>query len=157
MKFTTSRALVAAFAAIMTVAAVSQTAWASPKGNRGKYPAKHDSNTLHKLGNAIQYPFRKLGENTSATTHKTTNAAQYSTRKVGENASVAAHEGTNKNSIERDRTRRTEKLVTPAGHTIALGHTRSKYAHHHYRSHKVRRHVTRHHWTRRHVRRHDRR
>ena len=31
---------------------------------------KHDSNTLHKLGNAIQYPVRKAGENTSIAAHR---------------------------------------------------------------------------------------
>jgi len=32
---------------------------------------KHDSNTLHKIGNAIQYPVRKTTENTSIATHRT--------------------------------------------------------------------------------------
>jgi hypothetical protein len=31
---------------------------------------KHDSNTLHKLGKAIQYPVRKAAENTSITAHR---------------------------------------------------------------------------------------
>ena len=30
----------------------------------------HDSNTLHKLGNAIQYPVRKATENTSIAAHR---------------------------------------------------------------------------------------
>ncbi len=30
----------------------------------------HDSNSLHKFGNAIQYPFRKASENTSITAHR---------------------------------------------------------------------------------------
>ncbi len=30
----------------------------------------HDSNTLHKLGNAIQYPVRKATENTSIVAHR---------------------------------------------------------------------------------------
>ena len=32
----------------------------------------HDSNSLHKFGNAIQYPFRKASENTSITAHRVT-------------------------------------------------------------------------------------
>lgn len=31
----------------------------------------HDSNTLSKLGNAIQYPIRKAAENTSIAAHRT--------------------------------------------------------------------------------------
>ena len=31
----------------------------------------HDSNTLHKLGNALQYPVRKASENTSIAAHRT--------------------------------------------------------------------------------------
>ena len=31
---------------------------------------KHDSNTLHKLGNAVQYPVRKAGENLSVDVHR---------------------------------------------------------------------------------------
>ena len=31
----------------------------------------HDSNSLHKFGNAIQYPFRKASENTSIAAHRT--------------------------------------------------------------------------------------
>lgn len=30
----------------------------------------HDSNSLHKFGNAIQYPFRKASENTSIVAHR---------------------------------------------------------------------------------------
>ena len=30
----------------------------------------HDSNSLHKLGRAIQYPFRKASENTSVDIHR---------------------------------------------------------------------------------------
>jgi len=35
------------------------------------FAEKHDSNTLHKLGNAIQYPVRKAGENISVGAHRT--------------------------------------------------------------------------------------
>lgn len=31
---------------------------------------KHDSNTLHKLGKSIQYPFRKASENASINVHR---------------------------------------------------------------------------------------
>lgn len=34
------------------------------------FAEKHDSNTLHKLGNAIQYPVRKAGENLSVNAHR---------------------------------------------------------------------------------------
>lgn len=131
--------------AVLAVTTASMGTSAHARGdttNRGKYKQKHDSNTLHRLGNAIQYPFRKLGENTSAATHKTANAAQYSTRKMGENASVAAHETTGKNSLERDRTHHGKKIVTAKGRDIHLG----PLHHSRYR----RRHTVRHH--RHHVR-----
>lgn len=34
------------------------------------FAAKHDSNTLHKLGKAIQYPVNKAGQNLSVDTHR---------------------------------------------------------------------------------------
>ncbi len=33
---------------------------------------KHDSNTLHKIGKAIQYPVKKAGENISIAAHRAT-------------------------------------------------------------------------------------
>ena len=64
----------------------------------------HDSNTLHKLGNAIQYPIRKAGENTSITAHRT----------VGEN------------SIEhrRNGSKRYQSVITPKGHIHRLHRAR---------------------------------
>ena len=58
-----TRSLQAGIAAVLTVtvAAVSSPAFAQQK---------HDSNTLHKLGNAIQYPVRKATENASVDVHR---------------------------------------------------------------------------------------
>ncbi len=66
--------------------------------DRGKLPPKHDSNTLHKLGNAIQYPVRKAGENLSITTHKT----------VGNN------------SVEKDQKRGSTEVVKRGGSTVVI-------------------------------------
>ena len=65
---------------------------------------KHDSNTLHKIGNAIQYPIRKAGENTS----------------------VAAHMATGHNSVVRRRNgnRVHTTIVTPKGNYYRLHHHR---------------------------------
>ena len=52
--------IAAAFACLLGLALLSPAAQA--KG--------HDSNTLHKLGNAIQYPIRKTTENTSVAIHR---------------------------------------------------------------------------------------
>ncbi len=43
----------------------------------------HDSNTLHKLGNAIQYPIRKASENTSIAAHRTVGAKSVVHRRNG--------------------------------------------------------------------------
>jgi len=91
---------------------------------RGKLPEKHDSNTLHKLGKAIEYPVRKLGENTSKTTRKGAKATQYSVRKGATNASITAHQATGKNSIAKKKSHRTgrrvKRVITPGGHVRAL-------------------------------------
>jgi len=89
---------------------------------------KHDSNTLHKLGGAIQYPLRKAGENASKSTHKgakdvrkaTVKGAkdvQYVTKKTAENTSVTAHRATKKNSVVRrhNGSKRHDTVVTPVG------------------------------------------
>ena len=67
----------------------------------------HDSNTLHKLGNAIQYPIRKASENTSIAAHRT----------VGEN------------SIEhrRNGSKRYNSVITPKGHIHRLHRARHKH------------------------------
>lgn len=56
----TSRGIAAASFCLLGLALLAPTAQA--KG--------HDSNTLHKLGNAIQYPVRKASENTSIVAHR---------------------------------------------------------------------------------------
>ena len=81
---------------------------------------KHDSNTLHKLGNAIQYPVRKAGENTSKTAHKTGKAIQYPVRKAGENTAVAAHQATGKESVIRRRNKRVNRKVTAGGRLTTM-------------------------------------
>lgn len=43
----------------------------------------HDSNTLHRLGNAIQYPIRKASENTSIAAHRTVGAKSVVHRRNG--------------------------------------------------------------------------
>ena len=77
--------------------------------------AKHDSNTLHKLGKAIQYPFRKDTENLS----------------------VDIHRGEKKNSVESERPQKRTVLVTPAGNQYLLhgryyAHRRWSTRHHRY-------------------------
>ena len=43
----------------------------------------HDSNTLHKLGKAIQYPIRKASENTSIAAHRAVGAKSVVHRRNG--------------------------------------------------------------------------
>lgn len=81
---------------------------------------KHDSNTLHKLGKAIQYPVQKLGENTSKTAHKTGKAVQYPVRKTGENAAVTAHQATGKTSVIRRRNKHVNRKVTAGGRLLTM-------------------------------------
>ncbi len=108
-----SRALfaVALFAALSVTAgsAHAQTA------DRGVMPEKHDSNTLSKIGKAIQYPVRKAGENTSKSTRKAAKATQYVARKGGEHASVVAHQATGHKSVIRRRAKGVNRIVTPKG------------------------------------------
>lgn len=44
---------------------------------------KHDSNTLHKLGKAIEYPVRKTTENASIAAHRTVGAKSVVHRRNG--------------------------------------------------------------------------
>ncbi len=81
---------IAAVAGLLTLALLAPMAQA--KG--------HDSNSLHKLGNAIQYPFRKASENTSIAAH----------RAVGEKSVVHRRNG--------NKTYRA--LVTPKGRVVRL-------------------------------------
>jgi len=74
--------------------------------------AQHDSNTGHKIGNAIQYPFQKGGKNVSKSTRKGAKAVQYGTRKSATNLSIDAHRATGHNAV-----------ITPKGHLYRLhGH-----------------------------------
>ena len=101
-------------AASLLLAGVSVSAQTA---DRGAVPEKHDSNSLHKLGKSIQYPFRKAGENVSKSTRKGAKDAQYGTRKNAQNLSVSAHKVTQQNSVERRKngTRRHDTVVTPKG------------------------------------------
>ena len=108
------RAGIAAGLVLAAVPCLAQTP------DRGALPQAHDSNTLHKLGNAIQYPARKLGENTSKTTQKTAKATQYVTRKGGEHTSVAVHQATNHNSVITRRNKQAHRVVTPGGHVYTI-------------------------------------
>jgi hypothetical protein len=80
---------------------------------------KHDSNTLHKLGKAIEYPVRKAGENTS----------------------VAAHRATGSKSVvhRRNGNRTYRSVVTSNGRIYRkyrVGHRRHYRHHSHYRHHR---------------------
>lgn len=66
---------------------------------RGTMAPKHDSNSLHKLGNAIQYPFRKAGEN----------------------ASVNTHRGTRQNSVVKNQKYGSTEVVKPSGNKVVIG------------------------------------
>jgi hypothetical protein len=67
--------------------------------------AAHDSNTLHKIGKAIQYPIRKAGENISIATHET----------LGEKSHV------------RNRQTGAEYVVEPNGTKVRVGGHRQYY------------------------------
>ena len=90
--------------------------------DRGALPEKHDSNSLHKLGRSIQYPFRKAGENASKSTRKGAKDAQYGTRKNSQNLSVSTHRVTGQNSVVRRKNgaRRHNTVVTPKGHLYRM-------------------------------------
>ena len=85
--------------------------------DRGVVPEKHDSNSLHKLGKSIQYPFRKAGENVSKSTRKGAKDAQYGARKNAANLSVSTHKVTGQNSVEhrKNGAARHDTVVTPKG------------------------------------------
>jgi hypothetical protein len=65
---------------------------------RGTVPPKHNSNSLSKLGNAIQYPFRKAGENMSVNTHR----------------------GTGHNSVTKDEQSGSTEVVRPHGPDVVI-------------------------------------
>lgn len=90
---------------VAALALMSVTAFSTPA------LAQHDSNTLHKLGKAIQYPIRKAGENTSIVAH----------RAVGEKSVVHRRNG--------NKTYRS--VVTPKGHIHRLYRVGHRHRHHH--------------------------
>ena len=108
----TKQFFVAAALLLTAVSAQAQTA------DRGALPEKHDSNSLHKLGKSIQYPFRKAGENVSKSTQKGAKDVQYGTRKNSQNLSVSTHRVTGQNSVVRRKNGpyRHNTVVTPKGH-----------------------------------------
>jgi hypothetical protein len=76
----------------------------------GTQVAHADSNTLDKIGKAIQYPVRKDTENLS----------------------VDAHRGENRKSVESMRPQKAEAVVIPNGKTFVIHHRGNMpmYAHH---------------------------
>ncbi len=85
--------------------------------DRGAVPETHDSNSLHKIGKSIQYPFRKAGENISKSTRKGAKDVQYGTRKNTQNLTITTHRVVGKNSVERRKNgaARHNAVVTPKG------------------------------------------
>lgn len=75
----------------------------------------HDSNTLHKIGKAIQYTTRK---------------------DVG-NLSVDVHRAEGRKSVITKRRQEAKYVVKPNGHTVFKSYygARARYAHHRYRRH----------------------
>ncbi|MEO7715772.1 MAG: hypothetical protein ABIY70_06205 [Capsulimonas sp.] len=129
--------------AAITCIVLSQSFAGAQTKDRGKYPEKHDSNTLHKLGNAIQYPVRKLGENVSKNAQGAGKATQYSARKAGEHTAVAAHQATGKDSIDHDRKTGMVRKIEPDGDVKVIKPARTKhYAH---KKHVMKKHHTKHH------------
>jgi len=76
-------------------------------------PVQADSNTLHKIGNAIQYPVRKAGENIS----------------------VGVHRDEHKKSVETNRGEHLKEVVTPNGTRYVKGTTSGRHRHRHHRRH----------------------
>lgn len=103
--------LIAAALLLTALSASAQTP------DRGAVPEPHDSNSLHKLGKSIQYPFRKAGENVSKSTRKGAKDAQYGTRKNAQNLTISTHRAVGQNSVERRKngTKRHDTVVTPKG------------------------------------------
>lgn len=101
---------------LSSVSALAQTP------DRGAVPQPHDSNSLHKLGKSIQYPFQKAGENVSKSTRKGAKDVQYGTRKNTQNLTIDTHRVTGQNSVERRKNGpyRHNTVVTPKGHLHRL-------------------------------------
>lgn len=104
-------------AAAALLAALASGPVSAQTADRGAVPEKHESNTLKKLGKAVQYPVRKAGENVSKSTRKGAKDVQYGTRKNASNLSVNAHRATGKNSVVRRKNgkRRHNTVVKPNG------------------------------------------
>jgi len=84
---------------LMAALGCAVTLWAAPLAQADP-PGKHDSNTLHKIGKAIEYPVRKAGQNVS----------------------IAAHRATGRNSVvhRRNGNRTYRSVVTPSGRVYRM-------------------------------------
>ncbi len=102
-------------AALLAALALTASSVHAQTADRGALPEQHDSNTLSKIGKAIQYPVRKAGENTSKSAQKAAKSTQYVARKGSEHASVAAHQATGQKSVIRRRAKGVDRVVTPTG------------------------------------------
>ncbi|BDI29264.1 hypothetical protein CCAX7_13150 [Capsulimonas corticalis] len=130
-------------AAALACVVLAQSLAGAQTADRGKYPEKHDSNTLHKIGKAIQYPVRKLGENVSKNTQGAGKATQYTARKAGEHTAITTHQATGQPSIDRNRKNGQVRKIEADGDVKIIKPARTKhYAH--------KRHVTKKHHTKRH-------
>jgi hypothetical protein len=84
---------------IAAALALAITVFAGP-AVRADNPNKHDSNTLHKIGKAIQY----------------------TTRKDTENLSIDTHRAEHRKSVESMRPQRATAVVTPNGKQFVVSH-----------------------------------
>ncbi len=75
IRFVSARTAVCAAALACVLGVALAAAPAQAKG--------HDSNTLHKLGKAIEYPVRKASENTSVVAHRATGSKSVVHRRNG--------------------------------------------------------------------------
>jgi len=117
-----SAAVAFAVMAVVAGSAIGANAQGAATGTTATTPAQppmhaHDSNTLHKIGKAIQYTARKDTENLAVDTHKTENAK-----------SVVRNRRTGNNFAEK-----------PNGHVILKSST-NPAMHHHYAHHRHYRH-----------------
>lgn len=87
-------------------------------------PAAQAQNAAQKAGNALAYPFKKIGHNAGPSSKvvnqsvkKAAKDTQYGVRKNAANVSVNAHRATGHNSIVRRKngTKRHDTIVTPSG------------------------------------------
>lgn len=113
-------------AALLAALALTAPLAHAQTADRGAVPEKHDSNTLSKIGKAIQYPVRKAGENTSKSAQKAAKSTQYVTRKGSEHASVVAHQATGHKSVIRRRAKGVNRIVTPKGKLKTMSGTTIK-------------------------------